>query len=130
LTIRKSEKELMSYGKRMVVGKDVKSFIGDLRKNSLRQKPHIKRLMVSGQQKAKPAALITDDYGSSLRFRYALLSLSKHCPYSRTTSPLQQNDELAGSRARFKASTKILRTRVETNAVLDLIGRMQRVVPV
>lgn len=45
----------------MVVGKDLKSFIGDLRKNSLRQKPHVKLLKVSGRQKAKPAALIADD---------------------------------------------------------------------
>ncbi|EJN25493.1 hypothetical protein PMI36_01753 [Pseudomonas sp. GM79] len=45
----------------MVVGKDLKSFIGDLRKNSLRQKPHVKLLIVSGRQKAKPAALIADD---------------------------------------------------------------------
>ena len=53
----------MSCGKKMVVGKDLKSFIGDLRKNSLRQKPHVKLLIVSGRQKAKPAALIADDYG-------------------------------------------------------------------
>ena len=53
----------MSCGKKMVVGKGLRSSTGDLLRNSLRQKPHVKRLIVSGQQKAKPAALITDDYG-------------------------------------------------------------------
>jgi hypothetical protein len=47
----------------MTVRQDLKRSIGDLRKISLRQKLHVKLLMVIGQQKAKPAALITDNYG-------------------------------------------------------------------
>ncbi|CAI8750644.1 hypothetical protein EMIT0P218_150070 [Pseudomonas sp. IT-P218] len=53
----------MSCGKKMAVRQDLKRCIGDLRKNSLRQKLHVKLRMVSGRQKAKPAALMTNGYG-------------------------------------------------------------------